>query len=121
MTDANGKVLLELNDVGLSYKTSTGCIEALKSVNTCIREHEFVCVLGPSGCGKSSLLGLISGLEKPTNGSVRLDGREIIGVDSRCGIVFQRDNRTRLKRLSSYACSEAESMGPGDRYSVGCE
>jgi ABC-type nitrate/sulfonate/bicarbonate transport system ATPase subunit len=54
-----------------------------------VHEGEFVCVLGPSGCGKSTLLNIVAGFLPPTSGSVRIDGEEVRGPDSRRIFVFQ--------------------------------
>jgi NitT/TauT family transport system ATP-binding protein len=80
---------LEVSAVGLTYRTSSGAVEALRGISFDVREGEFVSVVGPSGCGKSSLLKLILGLERATRGSLALDGREIAGPSRGVGVVFQ--------------------------------
>ena len=62
---------------------------ALKDINLSIDNNEFVSIVGPSGCGKSTMLGLISGLIKPSLGSLLLDDEKIEGPSSRKGMVFQ--------------------------------
>ncbi|MBV8851333.1 MAG: ABC transporter ATP-binding protein [Methylobacteriaceae bacterium] len=54
-----------------------------------VRENEFLCVCGPSGCGKTTLLDILSGNMKPTQGSVKLDGHEINPRRDRVSFVFQ--------------------------------
>ena len=80
---------LEISAVGLTYRTSSGPVEALRGISLDVREGEFVSVVGPSGCGKSSLLKLILGLERATRGSLAVDGREIAGPSRGVGAVFQ--------------------------------
>ena len=80
---------LEVSAVGLTYRTSSGSVEALRGISLRRREGEFVSVVGPSGCGKSSLLKLILGLERATRGSLAVDGREIAGPSRGVGAVFQ--------------------------------
>ena len=62
---------------------------ALKNINLSIDNNEFVSIVGPSGCGKSTMLRLISGLIKPSLGSLLLDDEKIEGPSSKKGMVFQ--------------------------------
>jgi NitT/TauT family transport system ATP-binding protein len=80
---------LEIAAVGLTYRTTSGPIEALRGISLDVSEGEFVSVVGPSGCGKSSLLKLILGLERATRGSLAVDGRTIAGPSRGVGAVFQ--------------------------------
>jgi NitT/TauT family transport system ATP-binding protein len=80
---------LEVSAVGLTYRTSSGPVEALRGISLDVRDGEFVSVVGPSGCGKSSLLKLILGLERATRGSLAVDGRTITGPSRGVGAVFQ--------------------------------
>ncbi len=70
----------------------------LDSIDLSIQEGELVAVLGPSGSGKSTLLGLLAGLDRPTSGSVRIEGKAIEGLGedelalmrrAKVGFVFQ--------------------------------
>jgi multiple sugar transport system ATP-binding protein len=66
--------------------------EAVRAATLTVRDGEFFILVGPSGCGKSTLLRLIAGLEKPTGGEVRVDGRNVTGADPRArnmAMVFQ--------------------------------
>jgi ABC-type nitrate/sulfonate/bicarbonate transport system ATPase subunit len=57
-----------------------------------VKDGEFVSILGPSGCGKSTLLSILAGLEQPTAGEIRLDGKPLGGRTNgtRLGFVFQQ-------------------------------
>jgi NitT/TauT family transport system ATP-binding protein len=62
---------------------------ALEPVNLAVAENDFIAILGPSGCGKSTLLRLIAGLDTPSAGTARLDGRAILAPGADRGMVFQ--------------------------------
>ena len=62
--------LITLKDVGKIYYTGDIVYEALHDVNVQIDEGELVVILGPSGSGKSTLLNILSGIDKPTSGTV---------------------------------------------------
>ncbi|WP_332691789.1 ABC transporter ATP-binding protein [Halalkalibacter lacteus] len=64
-------------------------LKALSDVSMSIHQGEFLCLLGPSGCGKSTLLRLIAGIETPTKGEIRSNGKVLKGLDTSRGFVFQ--------------------------------
>ena len=64
-------------------------VNALKNVSLTVDEREFITIVGPSGCGKSTLLRLVSGLIKPTSGTVTLNGSSVKEPRQDTGIVFQ--------------------------------
>ncbi|MEO7904252.1 MAG: ABC transporter ATP-binding protein [Candidatus Saccharimonadales bacterium] len=74
---ADGQVVIDLTQVRKSYKVGRQTIEALNGVSLQIKQGEFVALTGASGSGKSTLLQLIGGLDKPTEGSVVVDGVEL--------------------------------------------
>jgi ABC-type nitrate/sulfonate/bicarbonate transport system ATPase subunit len=62
---------------------------ALQPTSLSVAPGEFVAILGPSGCGKSTLLRIVAGLDRPTAGTVSLDGRPVAGPGPDRGMVFQ--------------------------------
>jgi len=62
---------------------------ALQATDLDVAENDFITILGPSGCGKSTLLRIVAGLDTPTAGEVRLDGRRIDAPGADRGMVFQ--------------------------------
>jgi len=62
---------------------------ALAATDLDVAENDFITILGPSGCGKSTLLRIVAGLDRQTEGEVRLDGRSIEGPGADRGMVFQ--------------------------------
>src|SRR6202165_2641025 len=67
-------------------------IAALDDINVEVAKNEFLCLLGPSGCGKSTLLNMIAGFEKPSSGTVKVDGQLITAPGADRGMVFQHAN-----------------------------
>ena len=72
-----------------SLTKSFGDYTAVKGFNVRIEPGEFVCLLGHSGCGKSTVLSIIAGLDRATEGGVCIDGREIDCPGTDRGVVFQ--------------------------------
>jgi putative ABC transport system ATP-binding protein len=83
----NGTIL---TGTGLSKKY--GELEVVKGVSLSIKTGEFVCLVGKSGCGKTTLLSLLSGLERPTSGNVKLDGKDITSATEDELALFRREN-----------------------------
>ena len=83
------KAKLELSGIRRVFRTNRDEVVALESLDLDIAHGEFLCVVGPSGCGKSTLLNLLAGLDKPTAGSIRLDGRTINGIGTERSLLFQ--------------------------------
>src|SRR3989441_3918510 len=83
---------IELRDVTKRFLTPTGqAYTAIRDVTLSVAPGEFCAVVGPTGCGKSTTLGLVSGLERPSEGSVQVMGEPVQGIDPRIGYVFQAD------------------------------
>ena len=88
----SGKKVTELvlKDVSVSYKSRRGPVLALEQFDLRVEPSSFVSVLGPSGCGKSTLVKLVSGLLRPTTGSIEFDGRPAGGARDDVGVAFQQ-------------------------------
>lgn len=93
--------MLELKNIVKDYKAGDTTVKALKGINLCFRKSEFVSILGPSGCGKTTLLNIIGGLDKYTNGELFIDGVSTKNYkdrdwdtyrNGRVGFVFQAYN-----------------------------
>src|SRR3954463_11269317 len=78
--------MLSLERVGKTYANG---VHALNTITLDVEPGEIVAVIGGSGCGKSTLLRAISGLDTPTQGSVRLDDLTITTPHEQIGIIFQ--------------------------------
>jgi putative ABC transport system ATP-binding protein len=91
-------MMVQVRDVVMRLTSGGRPVTILDGVTLDVPEGEVVAVTGPSGSGKSTLLGLIAGLDRPTAGSIVVDGVDITGLDEdelahlrrdRIGFVFQ--------------------------------
>jgi NitT/TauT family transport system ATP-binding protein len=82
-------LVIQAAAVNHAYEGQNGWVRALRDFNIAIPRNEFLCLLGPSGCGKSSFLRIVTGLMKPVEGEVLLNGRRIEEPGLDRGIVFQ--------------------------------
>jgi putative ABC transport system ATP-binding protein len=91
-------MMIEARDLEQTYLSGGTPLTVLRQVNLAVAPQEFVAVMGPSGSGKTTLLGLLAGLDRPTRGTVRLDGQDLgpLSEDQRArvraekvGFVFQ--------------------------------
>lgn len=94
----NGKILISLKDVTRIYEIGSERIRALDGVTVEIGENEYVAVMGQSGSGKSTLMNLIGCLDRATDGTYELDGRDTTAMSNtalararneKIGFVFQ--------------------------------
>ena len=88
----NKELLMSLKDVQMNFKQGRSYFHALHDINLDIYKQDFVCLLGSSGCGKTSLLNIIAGYVKPTEGTVTFEGRPFNSPTSDVGVVFQQAN-----------------------------
>jgi NitT/TauT family transport system ATP-binding protein len=84
-------LFLKLSDLGKTFsgKNTGELIPVLDNINYSIEPGQFVSIVGSSGCGKTTLLRIIAGLEKASQGRVSLNGQEVRGVTEQIGLVFQ--------------------------------
>ena len=68
---------VEVNNVHKSFKRGSEVLDVLNGLNLNVQQGEYVALMGPSGSGKTTLLNLIAGLDRPTTGSIRVQGEEI--------------------------------------------
>lgn len=80
---------IAIQNLTMNYAEKNKSFTALENVSFTINSGEFVSIIGSSGCGKSTLLSIVEGINKPTDGSVTIDGREIEGTGKDRGVVFQ--------------------------------
>jgi putative ABC transport system ATP-binding protein len=97
VSDSNGQVVLA-SGVSRRFGEGEAAVDALVDVSTGFERRRFTAIMGPSGSGKSTLMHILAGLDKPTSGTVVLDGEEITSLDDgeltrlrrdKLGFVFQ--------------------------------
>lgn len=94
-------VILETINLGKIYGKKETTVHALNDANLKINKGEFVAIVGPSGSGKSTFLHLVGGLERPSSGTIKVDGKDICCLSDKelakyrrqkVGFVFQQYN-----------------------------
>jgi len=83
-------LVLEAKGLGKSFVAAGSTVHALRDVSFKVEEGEFVSIVGPSGAGKSTLLYLLGGLERPTQGTVTVEGKELSKLSERDLTLFRR-------------------------------
>lgn len=95
------KTILETKELCKYYQSHENVVKAVDHIDLQIQQGEFVTIIGKSGSGKSTLLHLLGGLDNPTSGEVRIDGKNIAGYTGeqlaalrrqKIGFVFQAFN-----------------------------
>lgn len=100
MAESPHRPLLQLSGIGKSYSATGDAAETsvLRDVDLELAPGETVAIIGPSGSGKSTLLNILGTLDRPTEGQIRLDGKDLTGLDEKAlaelrsreiGFVFQ--------------------------------
>ena len=95
---SDARAIIEVRGLTRIFMSGGRPLEVLRGIDLNIGAREFVAVVGPSGSGKTTLLGLLAGLDRPTAGNVRVDGRDLGALTedelalfrvNRIGFVFQ--------------------------------
>ena len=93
--------VLEIKNLVKTYGTKGFQTKVLKGLNLTVNKHDFIAIMGPSGSGKTTLLNILSTIDKPTQGSIILDGKDITKLKNKelsnirkdkIGFVFQDYN-----------------------------
>src|SRR2546422_5739124 len=79
-------------DLTRRYGSGDTSVDALRGVSLEVQHEHLTAVMGPSGSGKSTLMHILAGLDKPTSGTVMIDGREITTMDDGELTQLRRDN-----------------------------
>ena len=80
---------IDIRDVSHNYQTNQGLLPVIKNLSISIEKGGFTAIVGPSGCGKSTITRLVSGLLKPTKGSIFISNEKVLSPISTVGMAFQ--------------------------------
>ena len=83
-------VILQTRDLKKYYGSGDTQVKALDGVDLSIQQGEFVAIVGTSGSGKSTLLHMLGGLDRPTSGTVTVDGKDIFALKDEALTIFRR-------------------------------
>jgi D-methionine transport system ATP-binding protein len=112
-------VMIEIQNLNKTYHTAGGDIVALRDINLTIQDGEIFGIIGLSGAGKSTLVRCINLLERPTDGAVLLDGKdlmqlsqkELLKVRQSIGMIFQGFNLLEQRTVLRNICFPLEIAG----------
>lgn len=83
--------MIKLNNITKVYRTKTIETTALNSIDLHVPKGEFLSIMGPSGCGKSTLLNIIGLLDEPSDGTITVDGQQVIKYASKATAKFRNE------------------------------
>lgn len=89
-SDTTPENVLEVENVSKLYETENNSVLAVNDVSFQIPHGSFVGIMGASGCGKTTLLNLIATIDKPTNGTIRISGQNIVDIPDEATAEFRR-------------------------------
>jgi len=82
--------MISINQLFKSFEQGNLKIEVLKGIDLTIKEGEFIAIMGPSGSGKSTLLQLLGGLDTPSSGQVKIQGKDFSGLTEKQRTIVRR-------------------------------
>ena len=120
------KTVIEIKDLSKTYPSASGGITALKDINITINDGEIFGIIGLSGAGKSTLVRCINFLERPTTGSVIVDGKdlgslskkELLKTRQNIGMIFQGFNLLSQRNVIRNICYPLEIAGVNKKEAV---
>ena len=122
--------MIRLDDIHLTLSSRAGPVNILRGIGLHIGKGEAVGMVGPSGSGKTTLMSVMAGLERPTSGTVVVDGQDITGMDEdalarfrrgRIGIVFQSFHLIPTMTALENVAVPLELMGEADAFDRAAE
>jgi NitT/TauT family transport system ATP-binding protein len=89
MSMAAGAKRAQFDHVSLAFDTPRGKLTVVEDVTYDIDDGDFIAVIGPSGCGKTTMMSMLAGFQKPTDGRVLFNGHPVSGPGPERGVIFQ--------------------------------
>lgn len=89
LSESTSPIKLQVDQVSKIFRANHGPVEALQETDMQVQTSEFVMLVGSSGCGKTTLLNMIAGFEKPTTGTITMDGQVVCGPSPHRMMMFQ--------------------------------
>jgi NitT/TauT family transport system ATP-binding protein len=89
MTVAAGARRAQFDHVSLVFDTPRGKLAVVEDVSYDIDDGDFIAVVGPSGCGKTTMMNMLAGFQRPTQGRVLFNGQPVAGPGPERGMIFQ--------------------------------
>ncbi|UWQ45259.1 ABC transporter ATP-binding protein [Leisingera aquaemixtae] len=105
--------ILEFKNVSKSFGEGTSRTQVLKNISLSVQEGEFLVLLGFSGTGKTTLINLMAGLDRPSQGTVSYRGREITGPGPERGVIFQSYSLMPWLTVSGNVALAVDTVFPG--------
>ena len=105
---------LEIRDMACKFSSSDGSGEsytAIEQVDLDLQADEFVAIVGPTGCGKSTILNVAAGLIRPSTGSVKVFGKNLDGLNTDAGYMFQSNTLMPWRSALQNVCLGLEYQG----------
>jgi putative ABC transport system ATP-binding protein len=86
------RTLIDIKGISKSYQMGEVTVHALREVDLTVEANEVTIILGPSGCGKTTLLNQIGGIDSPTKGMIKVNGKNIEGLNQRQLTRYRQEN-----------------------------
>lgn len=97
----NNDSILKAENLMIKYQSANGETLAVEDISFSVRKGEFISIVGPSGCGKSTILSALSGLLRPSSGSIYINSEKISTTSQKIGYMLQNDNLLPWRSIKS--------------------
>lgn len=123
MVETGVRPIIEIENITKSFPGKEGTVEALKGISLSIEKGDIYGIIGMSGAGKSTLVRCLNLLEKPTTGTVRVEGRDLMGLSekelrmarTKISMIFQHFNLLMQRNVLDNVCFPLELVGVSKR------